>query len=68
MPCVLNAANEIAVAAFLKGELRFVDMPRLVAATLESIPYTSAPDYETLVNTNTIARDRAVELLRGFMI
>ena len=68
VPCVLNAANEIAVAAFLKGELRFVDMPRLVAATLESIPYTSAPDYETLVNTNTIARDRAVELLRGFMI
>ena len=65
---LLGYAFDAIKAAFLKGELRFVDMPRLVAATLESIPYTSAPDYETLVNTNTIARDRAVELLRGFMI
>ncbi|MCM1004691.1 MAG: 1-deoxy-D-xylulose-5-phosphate reductoisomerase [Prevotella sp.] len=63
-PCVLNAANEIAVAAFLNRTLRFVDMPRLVAATMEAIPYISSPDYETLVETNTIARAKAEELLR----
>ena len=66
VPCVLNAANEIAVAAFLQERLRFTDMPRLVLATLEAIPYTSAPDYETLVHTNDIAREKATELLRGF--
>lgn len=62
-PCVLNAANEIAVEAFLHEHLRFTDMPRLVAATLESIPYTSATDYPSLVETNTLARAKASELL-----
>ncbi|MCM1319409.1 MAG: 1-deoxy-D-xylulose-5-phosphate reductoisomerase [Muribaculaceae bacterium] len=65
-PCVLNAANEIAVDAFLHKQIRFVDMPRLVAATLEAIPYTSSPDYQTLIETNKIARDKASELLRRF--
>ncbi len=62
-PCILNAANEIAVEAFLQERLRFTDMPRLVAATLESIPYTSATDYPSLVETNTLARAKATELL-----
>jgi len=35
-PTVLNAANEVAVAAFLKGNLRFVDIPKTVEATLEA--------------------------------
>lgn len=65
-PCVLNAANEIAVAAFLEGKLRFVDIPRLAAATLDAIPYTSAPDYDTLVDTNRVARNKASKLLSTF--
>ena len=34
MPCILNAANEVAVAAFLRGDIRFTEMPRLVSALL----------------------------------
>ena len=67
-PCVLNAANEIAVAALLREQIRFVDMPRLVAATLEAIPYTSSPDYQTLIETNKKARDKAEELLTRFKL
>lgn len=66
VPCVLNAANEIAVDAFLHERIRFVDMPSLVHATLERIPFSSLTDYETLVSTNDRARACATELLARF--
>ena len=62
-PCILNAANEIAVAAFLRGELRFMDMPALVSETLAAIPVSLTPDFETLVDTNSRARRVAEDLL-----
>lgn len=65
-PCVLNAANEIAVEAFLAGRLRFVDIPRLSAATLDRVPYASVIDYDTLVETNKSAREVALDILRSF--
>lgn len=65
-PCVLNAANEIAVEAFLAGRMRFVDIPRLALATLDSIPYASALDYDILVETNKLAREKASDILRSF--
>lgn len=65
-PCILNAANEIAVAAFLRGELRFVDMPRLAEATLQALPASSDTDYNSLVETNKQARALASELLGKF--
>lgn len=67
-PCVLNAANEIAVEAFLGGRLRFTDMPRLVAETLAAIPWGPAADYDTLVHTNRAARDKASDLLRSMTL
>lgn len=66
MPCVLNAANEIAVAAFLRGELKFKDMPRLVFATMEAIDSRHAPTYDELVHTNAEARRKAEQLLGKF--
>ena len=63
MPCILNAANEIAVAAFLRSEIRFTDMPRLVEATMRNTAFTAAPGYEDLVATNTEARAKTTELL-----
>lgn len=64
MPCVLNAANEIAVAAFLRGALRFNDMPRLVSETMEAFSPIHEPTYEDLVHTNTEARAKAETLLK----
>lgn len=65
-PCVLNAANEIAVAAFLSGRLRFVDMPVLVERVMDLIPAQQDADYEVLINVNEQARRKAEELLAHF--
>ena len=43
-PCVLNAANEVAVAGFLSGEVRFSDIARINRAVLEAMPRSDAPD------------------------
>ena len=52
VPCALNAANEIAVAAFLEEKIRFVDMPVLVEKALERNVFISKPTYNDLVETN----------------
>lgn len=65
-PCVLNAANEIAVAAFLRGELRFVDMPRLVAEVQDAIGVQRETDYDTLIAVNAEARAKAETALSRF--
>lgn len=61
--CVINAANEVAVAAFLRDELSFYGIYDLIAATLERVPYVAAPAYEDYVASNSEARRVASELL-----
>lgn len=60
-PCVLNAANEIAVAAFLEGRLGFVEMSALVEHCLEKMPYVKAPSYDDYIQTDTETRARSRE-------
>jgi 1-deoxy-D-xylulose-5-phosphate reductoisomerase len=55
-PCVLNAANEAAVAAFLEGRCRFTDIVPLVAETLEAAPLPAAPQLDDLVALDAWAR------------
>lgn len=62
--CVINAANEIAVTAFLRGELSFPGIHRVIADTLSRIPFISTPDYDDYVACNAEARALATELLR----
>ena len=64
MPCILNAANEIAVQAFLDGKIRFTDMPVIARPTMEATPWSDTPDLETLVATNAEARRTAETYLR----
>ena len=63
MPCILNAANEIAVQAFLEERIRFVDMPRLARLTMEQTAWSDTPDLDTLVATNAEARKIAENLI-----
>ncbi len=58
-PCVLNAANEIAVARFLQGEIRFVDIANLVQSTIESATHVSNPTLDDLFASNDEAREIA---------
>ena len=56
---VLNAANEIAVAAFLAGRLRFTRIPEVIEAALESVPTGSADDLTSVLDADARARAAA---------
>ena len=64
MPCVLNAANEIAVDAFLNEKISFLQMPDLVELCMEKIPFVEHPVLEDYVNTDKEARRVALENIR----
>ncbi|MEJ1354314.1 MAG: 1-deoxy-D-xylulose-5-phosphate reductoisomerase [Candidatus Sedimenticola sp. (ex Thyasira tokunagai)] len=59
MPAVLNAANEVAVDAFLNDRLRFVDIPRLIEETMAALPETGERDLEGLLALDGEARSVA---------
>ena len=55
-PCVMNAANEIAVAAFLQDKIKFTDIHRIIESTMEQAPHVVNPTYEDYVASNAEAR------------
>jgi 1-deoxy-D-xylulose-5-phosphate reductoisomerase len=65
MPCVLNAANEVAVQEFLKERISFLEMPEIVERCLEKIDFIAKPVLEDYVNTDKETRIRALELVKG---
>lgn len=64
MPCVLNAANEIAVYAFLRNRVGFLDMTEMVERTLHKIPYIENPTLEELFESDGEARNFAATLIQ----
>jgi 1-deoxy-D-xylulose-5-phosphate reductoisomerase len=62
--CILNAANEIAVAAFLRDETGFLQMSDIIGETLQKASFIAKPAYEDYVATDTEARRIANELIR----
>jgi 1-deoxy-D-xylulose-5-phosphate reductoisomerase len=58
-PAVLNAANEVAVAAFLSGHIAFVDIPAILAAVLNAHRPVAAASLEALLQEDRRARDLA---------
>ena len=63
MPCVLNAANEIAVKAFLDKKIGFLQMTEVIARTLENIQYLATPNLYDLEMTDKEARAVAQEII-----
>ncbi|MDE6383355.1 MAG: 1-deoxy-D-xylulose-5-phosphate reductoisomerase [Paramuribaculum sp.] len=59
--CIINAANEVGVAAFLDRRIAFTDIYNLIRHTLDHIDYVASPDYADYVATN----DAAVEFARA---
>jgi len=60
-PSILNAANEVAVARFLKDEISFHQLPDVVELALSKVGFQSKPDLEALVASDAEARARARE-------
>ncbi len=63
LPCIMNAANEVAVAAFLEDKICFTQIAEIVRKTMDSVKVSDETDLETLVETNSLARDKAREIL-----
>lgn len=62
MPCILNAANEVVVAAFLQDRIGFLQMSDVIEQTLRKASFIVNPSYEDYVATDTEARRLAAEL------
>lgn len=59
LPCAFNAANEIAVTAFLKGQLRFLGIAELIERVLDAVEPKAVDSYETIVRADGQARELA---------
>lgn len=64
MPCVLNAANEIAVYAFLRNRIGFLDMTDLIERTMNSISFIEKPTLEEYFDSDAEARNFAASLIK----
>ncbi|MBS0000880.1 MAG: 1-deoxy-D-xylulose-5-phosphate reductoisomerase [Cyclobacteriaceae bacterium] len=63
VPCVINAANEVAVEAFLKDKLGFLEIPDVIEACMDRIPYISKPGYEDYFMSDKETRIIAKEII-----
>ena len=59
MPCILNAANEVAVDAFLKGRISFTGMSGLIENTMQKACFLKSPALEDYIETDRISRELA---------
>lgn len=62
-PAILNAANEVAVSAFLKQKIGFMDIPRMIETVLETVSIEPADTLDNVIAADQAARDAALELL-----
>lgn len=64
LPCILNAANEIAVFAFLRNRIGFLDMTDLVERTMQQIPFIEQPTLDEYYDSDGEARNFAASLIK----
>jgi 1-deoxy-D-xylulose-5-phosphate reductoisomerase len=64
-PAVFNAADEIAVEAFLQDRLGFTGITRVISETLEVVPWRELPDLPSVIEVDREAREAAVALIAG---
>ncbi|MFM7022953.1 MAG: 1-deoxy-D-xylulose-5-phosphate reductoisomerase [Flavobacteriales bacterium] len=62
-PCVLNAANEIVVDAFLKNKVKFLEMPDIIEKCMSDIKFIAAPSLEDYLESDRISREMAKEII-----
>src|ERR687891_118991 len=67
-PCVLNAADEVAVEAFLAGRISFTGIPEVIDRTLEAIPGAPVRSFEDLFAADAAAREHARGLIEGLAV
>lgn len=63
-PCILNAANELGVQAFLRKQIGFMQIPEVVEHCMENLPFIQSPVLEDYFNTDALCRVRAAEFIK----
>ena len=61
IPCVVNAANEVCVAAFLEERIKFTDMPKLIERAMSNAEYILKPTLEEYIETDLVTRRKVSE-------
>jgi len=64
LPCILNAANEIAVYAFLRNRVGFLDMTEMIERTMQHVNYLESPTMEEYFESDAEARNFAASLIK----
>ena len=64
MACIVNAANEVVVSAFLKDRISFLRMSEVIEASMAKVPFIQTPSYEDYVATDAEARRIAESLIK----
>jgi 1-deoxy-D-xylulose-5-phosphate reductoisomerase len=64
MPCIMNAANEVVVEAFLQERIRFLDMPGIIEQTMSRVTFLSTPALDDFYETDSEARVVAGRLIK----
>ena len=67
-PCVLNAADEVAVGAFLEGRIPFTGIAEVIDRCLDEVPTGAAGHFEQLFETDRAAREHARGLIEGLAV
>jgi 1-deoxy-D-xylulose-5-phosphate reductoisomerase len=65
MPCILNAANEVANAAFRRGECSFLGMADIIEKTMQQVAFDAKVDLDLYLDTDREAREVATRVLRA---
>lgn len=63
MPCIVNAANEIANRAFIEDRITFIDISRIIEQAMLHIPFSPASELEEFLDTDRQAREYAKQLI-----
>ncbi|MDD2285286.1 MAG: 1-deoxy-D-xylulose-5-phosphate reductoisomerase [Paludibacter sp.] len=66
MPCILNAANEVVVAAFLQEKTGFLEMSDIIESVMGKMPFIPKPVYDDYVATDCEARAMAASLIKDY--
>lgn len=65
LPCILNAANELSVQAFLRKQIGFMQIPEVVEHCMEDLPFIQSPGLEDLFKTDALCRIKAEEFIKN---
>ena len=63
--CIMNGANEVAVAAFLDGRIRFTQIPEIIATTMAHCTFVAQPNLDAIYSTDFEAKRIASDLING---